>query len=117
MSAAEIDAYLAALGEPQRSTLERLRRSILKAAPDAEQCISYAVPGFREKGTVIAGFAAFKNHNAYLPHSGSVFGKLEPELAGFERTTGSLHFPLDDPLSDELVARLVQAKRDILSER
>jgi uncharacterized protein YdhG (YjbR/CyaY superfamily) len=117
MTAAEIDAYLAELDEPQKSTLEKLRTSILKAAPDAEQCLSYRVPGFRENGKVIAGFAAFKNHNAYLPHSGSVLGRLGPDVARFTQTVSSLHFARDEPLSDELVARLVQAKRDVLGER
>lgn len=114
MSAAEIDDYLAGLDEPKRSTLERLRESILRAAPDAEQGISYAVPAFSVDGKVIAGFAAFTHHLAYLPHSGSVLGQLEHELVGFTKTTGSLHFPIDEPLDDDLVARLVQAKRALL---
>jgi uncharacterized protein YdhG (YjbR/CyaY superfamily) len=113
VSAAEIDAYLAALDEPKRSTLEQLRASILRAAPDAEQGISYAVPAFRVQGAVIAGFAAFTNHLAYLPQSGSVLDQFEAELAGFTRTPGSLHFPVDQPLDDALVARLVAAKRAI----
>ena len=77
MSAVEIDDYLQRLDEPKRSTLSQLRRDILAVVPDAEQCISYGVPGFKIDGKTIAGFAAFKNHLSYLPHSGSVF----PELA------------------------------------
>ena len=50
MSAAEIDAYLAQLEEPKRSTLSQLRRDILAALPDAQQCISYAVPAFKVCG-------------------------------------------------------------------
>ncbi len=117
MTAAEIDAYLAEVAEPQKSTLEQLRRSILKAAPDAEQCISYRCPAFRENGEVVAGFAAFRNHNAYLPHSGSVLGRLGADISGYEQTVSSLHFALDQPLPDELVAKLVQAKRGVLGER
>ncbi|MGZ4619267.1 MAG: iron chaperone [Frankiaceae bacterium] len=77
MSAAEVDAYLDRLDEPKRSTLSQLRHDILGAVPDAEQCVSYAVPVFKVAGKTIAGFAAFKDHLSYLPHSGSVF----PELA------------------------------------
>ena len=73
MSEAEIDEYLDRLEEPKRSTLSRLRRDILAVIPDAEQCISYSVPGFKVAGKTIAGFAAFKSHLSYLPHSGSVF--------------------------------------------
>ena len=79
MSAADIDEYLGRLDEPKRSTLSRLRLDILAVVPDAEQCISYAVPGFKVAGKTIAGFAAFKNHLSYLPHSGSVFPELAKE--------------------------------------
>jgi uncharacterized protein YdhG (YjbR/CyaY superfamily) len=61
-------------------------------------------------GKVVAGFAAFKNHLSYLPHSGSVLGDLEDELDGYTRTSGSLHFPVDEPLPDDLVRKLVDAK-------
>ena len=76
MTAAEIDAYLADVDEPGRDTLEALRRSILAVVPDAEQCLSYGVPGFRVHGKVVAGFAAFTHHLSYFPHSGSVFDSL-----------------------------------------
>jgi len=67
MSTEEIDAYVAALEEPKRSTLRELRRTILDIVPDAEECLSYRMPAFRLRGKVIAGFAAFKNHLSYLP--------------------------------------------------
>jgi uncharacterized protein YdhG (YjbR/CyaY superfamily) len=62
MAPREIDSYLAALGEPERTTLEDLWRSILAVIPDAEQCISYGMPAFKVGGKTVAGFAAFKNH-------------------------------------------------------
>lgn len=77
MAAKEIDDYLATVPEPKRATLEALRRSILAVIPDAEQCISYGMPAFRVDGKVLAGFAAFKNHLAYLPHSGRVFKRFQ----------------------------------------
>jgi uncharacterized protein YdhG (YjbR/CyaY superfamily) len=111
MSAAEVDDYLAGVAEPGRTTLEALRRSILAVVPDAEQCLSYGMPAFRSDGTVVAGFAAFTHHLSYLPHSGDVLADLGDELAGYERTAGSLHFPADQPLPDALVRRLVEAKQ------
>ena len=81
MSKDEVDRYLAALEEPKRSTLDALRRTILDIVPEVEQCISYGVPAFRLQGKVIAGFAAFKNHLSYLPHSGSVFPDLGTQFA------------------------------------
>ncbi len=110
MSAVEIDDYLQSLDEPTRSTLSHLRRDILAVAPGAEQCISYGVPGFKIDGKTIAGFAAFKNHLSYLPHSGSVFPELTDELAGYQKSAGSLHFPVDQPLPPELVGKLIAVR-------
>lgn len=98
------------MDEPKRSTLVRLRRDILAVVPDAEQCLSYAVPGFKVAGKTIAGFAAFKNHLSYLPHSGSVFPELSEELAGYAKSAGALRFPVDQPLPPELVEKLVHVR-------
>src|ERR1700694_3366858 len=105
-----IDEYLVALDEPKRSTLQTLRQTIRAIIPDAEECISYGMPAFRLNGKVIAGFAAFKTHLSYLPHSGSVLGELANDLAGYKSTEGSLHFPIDKPLPKALVKKLI-AKR------
>ena len=110
MSATEIDHYLQGLDEPKRSTLSQLRRDILAVVPEAEQCISYSVPGFRIGGKTIAGFAAFKNHLSYLPHSGSVFPELSEELAGYEKSTGALRFAVDQALPRELVEKLIDVR-------
>jgi uncharacterized protein YdhG (YjbR/CyaY superfamily) len=114
MSTADVDTYLASIPEPNKSSLEEMRRRILAIIPDAEQKISYGMPAFAIGGKVVAGFASFKNHLAYLPHSGRVFDQLERELAGFVRTAGSLHVPIDQPLSTELLAALIEAKMRVL---
>lgn len=116
MSAAEIDAYLAEVPEPGRSTLEALRGSILTVVPHAEQCLSYGVPGFRIDGEVVAGFAAAKRHLSYFPHSGEVIAQLADDLVGYSSAKGTLRFALDQPLPDELVTRLIDAKRRLLGQ-
>jgi uncharacterized protein YdhG (YjbR/CyaY superfamily) len=110
MSDAEIDEYLGRLDEPKRSTLSRLRRDILAVVPEAEECISYGVPAFKVAGKTIAGFAAFKNHLSYLPHSGSVFPELGDELAGYKKSSGALRFHVDQPLPPELVEKLIAVR-------
>jgi len=110
MSARDIDNYLAQVDEPKRSTLQSLRETIARIIPDAEQTISYGMPAFRLNGKVIAGFAAFKNHCAYLPHSGSVFAELGDDLADYEMTQGSLHFPIDKSLPEPLVRKLIDVR-------
>jgi uncharacterized protein YdhG (YjbR/CyaY superfamily) len=110
MATNEIDEYLAALEEPKRSTLAQLRDTIMSIVPDAEQCISYGMPAFTLRGKTIAGFAAFKNHLSYLPHSGSVIPALTTATKGFSGTKGSLHFPVDRPLPKALVKKLLVAR-------
>ena len=107
VAAPNIDSYLADLDEPKRSTLEQLRRDIVAVLPDAEECISYGMPAFKVQGKTVAGFAAFNDHLSYLPHSGSVLAALEADLAGYEYTKGSLHFPIDQPLPPSLVTKLI----------
>jgi uncharacterized protein YdhG (YjbR/CyaY superfamily) len=117
VSAREVDAYLRALEEPKRSTLQALRRTILEIVPDAEQVISYRVPAFRLGGKTIAGFAAFKDHLSYLPFSGSVLGQLADDLEGYTMTKSALHFPVDRPLSKTLVKRLIRMRLAEINRR
>jgi uncharacterized protein YdhG (YjbR/CyaY superfamily) len=110
MSREEVDAYIGNFDEPKRSTLEELRRSILEVIPAAEEGISYGLPAFRVDGKVIAGFAAFKNHLSYLPHSGSVFPALAGDLASYVISTGALRFSIEESLPRSLVAKLVAVR-------
>ena len=111
MSKQEVDAYIAAVDEPKRSTLQQLRETIRAVLPEAEEVISYRVPAFRVEGGVVAGFAAFKNHLSYLPFSGSVLPQLASELEGYTMTKSALHFPVDSPLPKTLVGKLIAARR------
>ena len=110
MSAQQIDQYLDALEEPKRTTLAQLRQMILDILPEAEQGISYGVPAFKVRGKTIAGFAAFKSHLSYLPHSGSVFPQLTKELTGYPTSSGALRFSIDQPLPRSLVEKLIAVR-------
>jgi uncharacterized protein YdhG (YjbR/CyaY superfamily) len=110
MSAQDVDQYLADLAEPKRTTLARLRQTILEILPDAEQGISYGLPAFKVQNKTIAGFAAFKNHLSYLPHSGSVFPQLQDELKGYVFSAGALRFGIDEPLPAPLVEKLIAVR-------
>jgi uncharacterized protein YdhG (YjbR/CyaY superfamily) len=111
MSKSEVDRYLASLEQPKRGTLEALRRTILDILPEAEECLSYGLPAFRVQGKVIAGFAAFKNHLSYLPHSGSVFLEFEEELSQYKTSKGALQFSIDTPLPKALVKSLIAVRK------
>ena len=110
MSKREIDEYLARVEEPQRSTLQALRKTILEIIPEAEQCITYQVPTFKIDGKGISGFAAFKKHCSYFPMSGSVFSQLKQEVAKYKTSSGALQFAVDQPLPKSLVGKLIKVR-------
>lgn len=111
MSNAEVDDYLAGVPEPQKSTLEQVRATLAGLLPEAEQGIAYGVPCFKVGGKGVAGFGFYKNHCTYFPMSGSITAELADDLTGFVTAKGSVQFPTDEPLSADLVARLVEARR------
>ena len=116
MSKADVDEYLATLDEPKRLALEQLRATILEIVPGAEQCISYGMPAFRVDGKVVAGFAAFKNHLSYFPHSGSVLPELADDLVGYKASKGTLQFAIDEPLPEALVTKLIAVRQRQLGQ-
>ncbi len=114
---AAVEAYLAAVPEPARTTLEKLRASIRAAAPkDAREAIWYGMPTFLTTGPV-ASFAAFKNHCSYFPASGRVVEELTAELTAYTTAKGTIQFPVDKPLPAALVKKLVKAKLAQLAEK
>ena len=110
MPATSVDDYLGAVPEPGRTTLAGLRTRLRALLPDAEETISYGAPAFKLNGKGIAGFTASKGHLTYLPHSGSVLATLTDQLEGYSYAKGSLRFPLDRPLPDELLTALVDGR-------
>jgi uncharacterized protein YdhG (YjbR/CyaY superfamily) len=117
MSSTPIDAYLAKLPEPQQSTLRELRVRLRKLLPLAEECISYNMPAFRSGGIVIAGFAGFKNHCSYFPHSGSVVPALGSRLKAFDADDGTVRFPTTKPLPLAILRLLVKERLKQESEK
>jgi uncharacterized protein YdhG (YjbR/CyaY superfamily) len=117
MSKKEIDDYLMNLDEPKRTTLQQLRQTIAQVIPNAEQGISYGLPAFRLHGKVIAGFAAFKNHLSYLPHSGSVLAGLAGDVGGYVTSKGALQFSIDKSLPKTLVKKLIAVRLKEVVER
>jgi uncharacterized protein YdhG (YjbR/CyaY superfamily) len=105
-----IDEYLATVKGEQRAALEKLRKTIRKIVPKAEERISYAIPAFRLDGRIIAGFAATAKGCSYFPFSGSTLGTLADELEGYEMTKSSLHFDPAKPLPATLVRKLIKAR-------
>ncbi len=112
-----VDRYLAKVPQPHRRTLQALRRTLRSLLPTAVETISYGMPAFKVDGVAVAGFAAFKNHCSYFPHSGHVTGRLKKELASFETEQGTVRFPAARPLPKALLKKLIQVRLTLESEK
>ncbi len=106
----DIDEYLAGVPEPARGTLNKVRAAIRSAVPpEATGAISYRIPTFKYKGSLVA-FAAFKNHCSLFPMSMAVIAAFQDELKGFHASKGTIRFPLDKPLPAALLKKMVKAR-------
>jgi uncharacterized protein YdhG (YjbR/CyaY superfamily) len=104
-----VDEYVAGVPEPARSALKKMRAAIRSAAPrEATEVISYGIPAFKHKGTLV-WYAAFSNHCSLFP-TASVIAEFKNELKGFTTSKGTIHFPIDKPLPPALVRKLVKAR-------
>src|SRR5205823_15046892 len=104
-----IDQYLAALSDDKRTALEKLRKTIRAAAPNAEECISYQLPAFRLNGMLVA-FGATANHCAFYPMSTSTVEAHKNELKEYDTSKGTIRFQPEKPLPAALVRKLVKAR-------
>jgi uncharacterized protein YdhG (YjbR/CyaY superfamily) len=104
----EVEAYLARVPEPGRTTLEKMRAMIRAAAPeDATEAIGYGIPSFRYKGALV-WYAAFKSHCSFFPVNSLQTEEFAEELKGCKRSKGTIQFPLHRPLPEALVKKIVK---------
>lgn len=104
-----IDDYLAAVPKDARAALEKLRKTIQTAAPEATETISYQVPTFKHHGGLVA-FAAFPDHCSFFVMSPKVMRTHAAELKGYQLGKATISFPADKPLPSALVTKLVKAR-------
>ena len=102
----DIDQYIAVFPDEIRELLQRVRITIKKAAPEAEEAIKYRMPTFTLKGNLVH-FAAFKNHIGFYP-APSAIKAFEKELSMYNGAKGSIQFPVDKPLPLALVTKIVK---------
>lgn len=104
------DEYLSALDGDNRAALEKLRKTIKAAAPNAEECISYGLASFRLDGKPLVALGATANHCAFYLMSNSTVAAHQDELKKYDTSTGTIRFPPDKPLPAALVRKLVKAR-------
>lgn len=104
------EEYLSALSDDKRAALEKLRATIRKIVPKAEECMSYGLPAFRLDGKVLVGFGASRDHCSFFPMSGQTVATLEKELARYDTSKGTIRFPVDKPLPVALVRKVISTR-------
>lgn len=101
-----IDEYIAGFPPDIQEILEKIRKTIRNAAPQASEKISYQIPTFFLKGNLVH-FAGFKNHIGFYPTSSGV-ANFKNELSAYEISKGTVRFPLDQPIPFGLLRKIVR---------
>ncbi len=105
VAAKNVSEYIRARPRNVRAILEKFRKTIRKAAPGAEETISYRMPAIKFKGAIIAYFAAFQHHVGFFPPVPNAFRK---EAGAYAGPKGNLKFPMDEPIPWNLVRRIIE---------
>lgn len=105
-----VDDYIASQPEAVRRVLKRVRSTIRKAVPRAEEVISYKIPAYRLDGKTMLFFAGWKQHWALYPASGRTVNALKDELASYAVSKGTIRFPLSQPVPVRLIERIAKLR-------
>ncbi len=101
-----VPEYIASFSAEDQKILEKIRQTIRKAAPQAEETISYQIPTFKLNGSYLVYFAAWKDHvGFYATPSGN--GAFKKELSQYKMAKGSIRFPKDKPIPYDLIRKIV----------
>jgi uncharacterized protein YdhG (YjbR/CyaY superfamily) len=112
----DIDTYISSAAAGQRDELERIRAVVKSQVPEAEEAISYGMPTFKYKGKNLIHFAAFKDHLSIFPTADpTIDTELGEKLKKFRTGKGTLQFTEDNPISDDLIAKIVAIRLQSIS--
>ena len=105
----DIDEYIAGFPNDVQEILEKIRMTIRKAAPAAEEAISYKMPTFNLKGQYLIYFAAYKKHIGLYPVPVGD-AEFNEEMSAYQAGKGTLQFPLDKPIPYKLISKIVKVR-------
>ena len=114
----DVDEYMAQLPDDRRAVMEQLRSTIRAAAsPDAVEVISYNMPAFKLDGRFLVSYEAFKRHYSLFPWSDAMVEEIGDEMKPYAVGKGTIRFSADEPISLELVTRIVEFRnREVARE-
>jgi uncharacterized protein YdhG (YjbR/CyaY superfamily) len=114
-----VNEYIASQPRPVQAILQRVRSTIRKAVPAAEEGISYQIPAYKLNGKPVLFFAGWKQHYSLYPASARLVEEFKDELASYELSKGTIRLPLSEPVPVDLIGRLAKfrAKEVIESDK
>jgi uncharacterized protein YdhG (YjbR/CyaY superfamily) len=113
-----VDEYIATQPEDVQPILRRVRITIRKAVPGAEELISYQIPAYKlHGGPVVLYFAGWKQHYSLYPATDHVVEAFQDDLAPYEVNQGTIRFPLSQPVPVKLIERIAKFRANEAAER
>ena len=112
-----VDEYIASQPEGVQRTLKRLRSTIRKAVPEAEEVISYQIPAYKLHGRPVLYFAGWKEHYSIYPSTDRVVAAFKADLAPYELSKGTIRFPLSDPVPVKLIEGIAKLRAREVAEK
>ena len=112
-----VDEYIASLPGPVQGVLERVRSTIRKAVPEAEEVISYKIPTYKLPGGPVLYFAGWKQHFSLYPATANVVEAFRDEIAPYLVSKSTIRFPLSQPFPEKLIGRIAKFRAKEVAER
>ena len=105
-----VDEYIATHPEDVQSILQRVRSTIRKAVPGAEEVISYQIPTYKLHGGYVVYFAGWKQHYSLYPATDHLVTAFEDDLAPYKVNKGTIRFPLSEPVPVKLIQGIAKVR-------
>ena len=105
-----VDEYIATQPEEVQATLQRVRSTLRKALPEADEVISYQIPAYKLDGGAVIYFAGWKQHFSLYPATRAIVEPLGDELSDYVVSKGTIRFPLSAPVPVKLIARIAKMR-------
>jgi uncharacterized protein YdhG (YjbR/CyaY superfamily) len=112
-----VDEYIASQPEAAQDALRRVRSTIRKAVPGAEEVISYKIPAYKLHGDPVLYFAGWRQHYSLYPATGHVLAAFKNDLAPYEVNKATIRFPLSGPVPVKLIERIAKFRAKEVAAR
>jgi uncharacterized protein YdhG (YjbR/CyaY superfamily) len=113
-----IDEYIAGFPRDVQDVLERVRSTIRKAVPAADEAISYGIPTYKLHGRYVIYFAGWKQHYSIYPSTDRLVAEFKKDLEPYEvNGKGTIRFPLSDPVPVKLIGGIAKFRAKEVAER